>query len=117
MENRKLLLVDDVNLFLQLEKTFLTRRSFEIHTATNGDEAFQKARAVEPDLIVLDLHMPGMDGDVVCRLLKGDPHPGPAIDEVLPGKKERFIFDRVAKSPIRDFSLHGKGKASFSLSL
>ncbi|MDF1535064.1 MAG: response regulator [bacterium] len=73
MENRKLLLVDDVNLFLQLEKTFLTRRSFEIHTATNGDEAFQKARAVEPDLIVLDLHMPGMDGDVVCRLLKGDP--------------------------------------------
>jgi CheY-like chemotaxis protein len=73
METRKLLLVDDVALFLQLEKTFLTRSSFKIYTATNGEEALKRARLGKPDLIVLDLHMPDMDGDVVCRLLKGDP--------------------------------------------
>ena len=73
MKTRKLLLVDDVALFLQLEKTFLTRSTFKIDTATNGEEALKRARLGKPDLIVLDLHMPDMDGDVVCRLLKGDP--------------------------------------------
>ena len=73
METRKLLLVDDVALFLQLEKTFLTRSTFKIDTATNGEEALKRARLGKPDVIVLDLHMPDMDGDVVCRLLKGDP--------------------------------------------
>jgi CheY-like chemotaxis protein len=77
METRKLLLVDDVALFLQLEKTFLTRSSFKIDTATNGNEALKRARLDKPDLIVLDLHMPDMDGDVVCRLLKGDPDTSP----------------------------------------
>lgn len=76
METRKLLLVDDVALYLQLEKTFLTRSTFRIDTATNGEEALKRARIGKPDLIVLDLHMPDMDGDTVCRLLKGDPETG-----------------------------------------
>lgn len=73
MGTRKLLLVDDVQLFLQLERTFLTRSSFLIDIATNGEEALKRARTGKPDLIVLDLHMPDMDGDKVCRLLKGNP--------------------------------------------
>ena len=73
METKRLLLVDDVALFLQLERTFLTRSTFFIDTATSGEEALKSARGGKPDLIVLDLHMPDMDGDTVCRLLKGDP--------------------------------------------
>ena len=68
-----ILLVDDTELFLAMEESFLQRREFTLHTARSGTEALETARAVRPDLIVLDLHMPDMGGDRVCAQLKGDP--------------------------------------------
>ena len=72
-ETKNLLLVDDTELFLAMEKSFLERSEFILHTAKSGLEALEKARAVEPDLILLDLHMPDMSGDKVCSKLKEDP--------------------------------------------
>lgn len=69
----KLLIVDDVELFIQLQISYLGRQRFDIHTARNGAEGLEKARSLKPDLILLDLHMPDMNGDQVCRILKGDP--------------------------------------------
>jgi CheY-like chemotaxis protein len=70
-EKKKVLLVDDVRLFLQLEETFFKRTGCNIFTAGSGNEALEVAHKLRPDLILLDYLMPDMNGDEVCRLLKG----------------------------------------------
>src|SRR5262245_66478204 len=69
----KILLVDDVRLFLELEKTFLRRLECDILTASSGTEALEIARSEGPDLILLDDQMPGLGGLEACRMLKADP--------------------------------------------
>ena len=73
MKKKELLLVDDVKLFLQLGKTMVSREEFVVHTAMNGQEALDIARKSKPDVILLDLYMPGMDGDEVCMEIRSDP--------------------------------------------
>jgi uncharacterized protein (TIGR02266 family) len=68
----KVLLADDVELFLELEKTFLQREDIELIVAHDGREALETARSQRPDLILLDLYMPEMDGPAVCRAIKSD---------------------------------------------
>jgi uncharacterized protein (TIGR02266 family) len=68
----KVLLVDDVDLFVELEKTFLRRVQIRILAANNGLEALRLAREERPELIILDLFLPGLNGDEVCRQLKAD---------------------------------------------
>ena len=72
-EKRKILIVDDVELFVQLQKTIVSRADFEILTAKSGGEALRITREEKPDLILLDLFMPDINGDAVCRQLKEDP--------------------------------------------
>jgi CheY-like chemotaxis protein len=72
-QKKKLLIVDDVELFLQLQIAHLGRERYDIHTAGSGKEGLNEARALKPDLILLDLIMPDMTGDQICRILKGDP--------------------------------------------
>jgi len=69
----RVLLADDVELFLELEKTFLQREDIELLVARDGLEALAAIRRERPDLILLDLYMPGMDGSEVCREIKADP--------------------------------------------
>lgn len=69
----KILLVDDTRLFLELGKSFLDRESFHVTTASSGLEALGSVERSRPDLIIMDLHMPEMEGDAVCRQLKSDP--------------------------------------------
>lgn len=68
----KLLLVDDqrVNILVLYE---LFRDECEIFMATDGEQALLSCRTVLPDLVLLDVHMDGLDGHEVCRRLKGDP--------------------------------------------
>jgi uncharacterized protein (TIGR02266 family) len=68
-----ILLVDDTELFLDLEISYLERDSFTFSTARSGEEALDIFRSKRPDLVILDLVMPGMDGDDVCREIKSDP--------------------------------------------
>jgi len=69
----KVLLVDDVDLFVELEKTFFQRGHFRIFTASNGIEVLRLATEEKPDLVFLDLYLPGMNGDEVCHQLKLNP--------------------------------------------
>lgn len=73
MKRWKVLLADDVELFLELEKTFLQRENVDLLVARDGREALEAARRERPDLILLDLYMPEMDGPDVCRAIKADP--------------------------------------------
>jgi CheY-like chemotaxis protein len=72
-DKKTVLIVDDVELFIQLEISHLGRKRYDIHTAGNGNQGLEMARSLKPDIILLDLVMPDMNGDQVCRILKGDP--------------------------------------------
>ena len=69
----KILLVDDDPDFVEATKAVLESRPYEIITALSGEEGLQKARAEKPDLVLLDIMMPGIDGFQVCQQLKKDP--------------------------------------------
>jgi len=66
----KILLVDDVELFLELEKSLLVELGHELFTAMSGEETLERIDRISPDLVLLDLYMSGMDGDEVCRRLR-----------------------------------------------
>jgi len=69
----RLLLVNDERLFLELERSFLRREECEVITAGSAEEALRRARESRPDLLLLDVAIPRMDGEEVCRALKADP--------------------------------------------
>ena len=68
----RVLVVDDTITNRRLLKAILRRSEFDIHEATNGIEALDVARRIDPDLILLDVMMPEKDGYEVCRELKAD---------------------------------------------
>lgn len=67
---KKVLLVDDVKLFLAMEKSLLNRQNLQIFTAGSGPEAVDIHKKEHVDLILLDLNMPDMNGDEVCRIIR-----------------------------------------------
>lgn len=69
----KILLVDDSELFIDLEKSYLQRESFTFLVARSGEEALHSIQTHKPDLVIMDLLMPGKDGDTVCREIKASP--------------------------------------------
>ena len=74
MAKERILAVDDEEDILNLIKYNLEREGFKVETAANGETAVRIARESAPDLILLDLMLPGMDGLDVCRILKNDKH-------------------------------------------
>jgi CheY-like chemotaxis protein len=72
-ERKKILLVDDTDTILLFLKTLLAGQGFDFLTAKNGAEAIEKTRRERPDLVLLDIFMPVMDGIEACRVMKGDP--------------------------------------------
>ncbi len=70
MMKAKILVVDDEADARALSKRILERNGFQVLEATNGDEAIQEANTKSPDLILLDIVMPGKDGVEVCKILK-----------------------------------------------
>jgi two-component system, OmpR family, alkaline phosphatase synthesis response regulator PhoP len=72
MAKENILIVDDEEDVLELVQYNLTREGYSTVAAISGEEAVNKAKVVVPDLIILDLMLPGMDGFEVCRRLKSD---------------------------------------------
>lgn len=68
----RILVVDDQPINVDILQTRLTAHGYEILTACDGEEALAKARGEQPDLILLDVMMPRMDGIEVCQRLKAD---------------------------------------------
>ena len=69
----RILIVDDVPANTRLLAAKLSAEYYQVKTARDGFEALTSAKAWQPDLILLDVMMPGMDGYECCRLLKDDP--------------------------------------------
>src|SRR5665647_503583 len=70
MAPSNILVVDDEKNIVHLARLYLTAEGYRVETAYNGREALAKAKATSPDLVVLDLMMPELDGWEVCRRLR-----------------------------------------------
>ena len=73
MTERKVLVVDDEVNITQIMEFSIGAEGYQVVTAANGEEAINKARKEQPNLIILDIMMPKVDGYEVCRVLKRDP--------------------------------------------
>lgn len=70
---KKLLLVDDDPDFVEITKSVLEGKGFEVAVAYDGKEGLEQVGKFNPDLIVLDVMMPVMNGSEACKKLKADP--------------------------------------------
>ncbi len=73
MKKGKILVVDDEVNITQILEFSIGSEGYEVITAANGEEAIDKARREQPDLIILDIMMPKIDGYEACRILKTNP--------------------------------------------
>lgn len=71
-DRKKILVVDDEEQNVKLLSSLLRAEGYETETASNGREAVEKVKAVSPDLVLLDIMMPDMDGYEACSLIKND---------------------------------------------
>jgi twitching motility two-component system response regulator PilH len=69
---KTILVADDSPTVVEIMKFMLTTMGYQVEVATDGIEAIERAYAVHPDLILLDIEMPKMNGYQVCRLIKAD---------------------------------------------
>jgi DNA-binding response OmpR family regulator len=72
MANKRVLIVDDDVKIVELVKLYLNRDGYTVLTAYEGNEALRLAREAHPDLIVLDIMLPGIDGLEICRVLRSE---------------------------------------------
>ena len=84
---KKILIADDEPDILEIIQFNLQQEGYEVITAKNGDEAIEKAKKTEPDLIILDIMMPGKNGLEVCNILR-----------MMPAFKETLIVFLTAMS-------------------
>ncbi len=73
MKQEKIIVIEDEGDILELIEYNLLREGYTVLTSRNGEKGFQMVREQAPDLVLLDLMLPGLDGIEVCRRLKSDP--------------------------------------------
>lgn len=74
--NKTILVVEDETVLQDVYKLILTSGGYDVHTACNGVEGLQKIKAVKPDLVLLDVFMPQMDGKELLRNIDLSDYPG-----------------------------------------
>jgi CheY-like chemotaxis protein len=106
---KKVLVADDKDTSRELVRTVLENSGYEVFEAGDGIEALRQAREIRPDLIILDLHMPGVDGfGVVLELRRDDQFSSTPImaltASAMQGDQERALsagFTGYLSKPIR----------------
>jgi CheY-like chemotaxis protein len=72
MAKKKIMVVDDEENLIELVKAILETEGFDVITAYNGKECLEKLKTAKPDLILLDMMMPGMSGRETCENIRKD---------------------------------------------
>lgn len=73
MKKGKILVVEDEESLLMLERILLSSKGYTVTGVMNGKSALEEIAANKPDLVILDIMLPEMDGFEVCRLIKENP--------------------------------------------
>jgi len=71
--SKRILVIEDDPASLRLMQYILEHKGYEVLTAVNGLDGLKKARSEEPDLVILDVMLPGMDGFDICYHLRAEP--------------------------------------------
>lgn len=97
----KVLIVDDDADIVEAMRLVMEKRGHKVSFAADGNEGLAKARAEKPDVIILDVMMPGLDGFEVARELKGDSQTRNISILVLTAIKDKmgFDFQKEANNP------------------
>ena len=112
----RVLVVDDIEANVRLLQAKLEVEYYEVLTAPEGQTALEKAGLEQPDIILLDVMMPGMDGFEVCRRLKSNPatqHIPVVLVTALDGRRDRLTgleagADDFLTKPIDDVALFAR---------
>ncbi|HEY9761742.1 MAG TPA: response regulator, partial [Trichocoleus sp.] len=72
-QQNSILIVDDIPTNIKVLVDYLAQAGFKISVAKSGESALEKAQKISPDLILLDVMMPGIDGFETCRRFKANP--------------------------------------------
>jgi two-component system cell cycle response regulator len=115
----RILVVDDVEANVRLLEAKLTADYYDVITASDGPTALARAAADQPDIVLLDVMMPGMDGFQVCRRLKDDPetrHIPVVLVTALDGRHDRIVgleagADEFLTKPVDDVALFARVRA------
>jgi two-component system cell cycle response regulator len=119
----RILVVDDVEANIRLLEAKLTLEYYEVLTAGDGSRALQVAQDERPDIILLDVMMPGMDGFETCRRLKADPltrHIPVVLVTALDGREDKLKgldagADDFVTKPIDDVILFARVRSLLRL--
>lgn len=95
--NRRILVIEDDPAGLRLVGYTLKKQGYEVVTASNGLEGLKKAREEGPDLVILDLMLPGVDGFEICHRLRTEPQTARLPILVLSGKTGEADRDTALK--------------------
>ncbi len=97
MSKKKILVVEDEESLLKLESILLTSKGYEVKGVSNGQEALDAVAEEKPDLILLDIMLPEIDGFEVCRRIKSDENTRDIPVIMLTAKKSREDMARGEK--------------------
>jgi two-component system alkaline phosphatase synthesis response regulator PhoP len=106
--SKKILVVDDDRDDLKMISMILEPEGYEVVTAENGLEALKKVESESPDLILLDVMMPGLDGFAACAKLKSSPRSRGIPVVLLTGvakqiTRTRYPIDGVLRAEANDY--------------
>jgi len=99
----KILIADDMETFLRLEKMLLEHSGFDIIMAKSGAEALKKIQTEHPDLVFLDLMMPDINGENVCRFVKTNKTLQHIPVVMVTTRAEEEYVDRCKKAGCDDY--------------
>jgi len=97
MEKKKILIVEDEESLLKLESILLTSKGYDVRGVLNGQQALEAIQEERPDLVLLDIMLPEIDGFEVCQRIKDNPDTRSIPVIMLTAKKSREDMARGEK--------------------
>lgn len=94
MQREQIVVIEDEADILEVIEYNLSREGYRVHSTRNGEDGLQVVKTEDPELVLLDLMLPGLDGIEVCRRLKGDPRtrPIPIIMVTARGEESDIVL-------------------------
>lgn len=103
MARNKVLIVDDDEFLLEMYALKFKESGFDVETAVNGEDAIKKAKSINPDIILMDVVMPKMDGFDLLRNIKSENIAPNAITLILTNLGQKEDMERGIKLGAHDY--------------